>query len=686
MPNDSSDKNLSIERIDDRVLRILNLSGTFSIDYITYYEKINKRIRTAKITGKKLDPEELALLSNEGKRIKGKKGRFKIVSKSIKVGNIPYTSGKKSEKSGKPPSGRGGINNKNIFPPKSEIVIASKGKVEKPQDPYSKVFDDINESLDKVYKNLLLQNKEIKKSKDEDRRERENQERSAKESKLETIFKGLIKTAEVILKPFRGLLDQIFDYLFNIVLGGVVLDLIDWFNDPKNQDKINSISRFLSDHGSKLFAAYLLFGNALGRFVTRMTGTLVKQLVRLAATNPIIAAGLTAAGLAALSNQVTGQAEGAKVQTENKARAQTGKGLGIQGTDTMGDRTPSTGNMGPTTPYGLLQAAKNGGIIQDFPKTLNVNQISYEEGGGITEQSGVKITGAGPDTQLIAAQPGEIVIPKRTVAMYGSDHFMNMIKQSGASGVPRFANNIQFAQNGGIVGGGSGINSGMLKLSTTFGGAPGTQQTRGIGINASGGNKNSKFNLSGMLTRGVVKSQSTSPKSSVDNAMQNYTSGNNSSGNWKGVPYSLPKVNQKVEEKIGFGGNLNLNMSGGMGKPSKPTSSNSPTSGVNRPPKIKPRSKTLSRSSVIPRGKKESNVRVPSNNFSPRFQAFVNKNYPSSPQPPVGSNITTITLPPEIIKSSSKPQMPNLNSVVDSPDFSASVNNSNRMMTTATYF
>ena len=54
--------------------------------------------------------------------------------------------------------------------------------------------------------------------------------------------------------------------------------------------------------------------------------------------------------------------------------------------------------------------------------------------GGITNDTGQRISGFGPDTQLIAAQPGEIVINKRTVDAVGSDTFLTMNRYYGGPG------------------------------------------------------------------------------------------------------------------------------------------------------------------------------------------------------------------------------------------------------------
>ena len=70
----------------------------------------------------------------------------------------------------------------------------------------------------------------------------------------------------------------------------------------------------------------------------------------------------------------------------------------------------------------------------------------------ISSATGEKITGAGPDTQMIAVRPGEIVVNKETVDAVGADHFLGLNKLFGGSGAnkPKMAE-VQAASGGGFV-------------------------------------------------------------------------------------------------------------------------------------------------------------------------------------------------------------------------------------------
>ena len=74
----------------------------------------------------------------------------------------------------------------------------------------------------------------------------------------------------------------------------------------------------------------------------------------------------------------------------------------------------------------------------------------YEDGGTIDQTSGQRVTGAGPDTQLIAAQPGEFVMSKGAVQQYGVDTLEGMNKAGGGTNKPKKAT-VKAATGGALV-------------------------------------------------------------------------------------------------------------------------------------------------------------------------------------------------------------------------------------------
>jgi hypothetical protein len=421
------------ENIDERILRLLNLEDVFDLDYDTYFNLI----REAMVLGaNKIPQEELAILANERKRIRGKKGRFKPKKQKITADKIATTKLLKGSK-------------------KVSILPAAISKPDISQDNLTGIGKPL-QSISKTLSDFL---KFRKKSSEEERREKESQKRTKKEEGLEGLKKGISAisgAAKKMLAPFQGIIDRIWRFIFFTLLGRAFTQLMDWLGDPANKRKIEVLGRFLKDWWPTLLGAAVLFLTPFGGFVRKtlglvgfFTGRLVKLIPGIAkavkglALNPWFAVPAAALGLSAAANEVTGQRKAAAIQSANKARAQTGKGLGVQGVGGVGD-------MGPTTPYRMLQGAASGGQILKFVGGGINPGNGYE---GIDSSTGQKVSGFGPDTQMIVAQPGEIVMNKKTVDAVGADNLLSLNRQYGGPGAnkPKMG---RLYNTGGIVGGG----------------------------------------------------------------------------------------------------------------------------------------------------------------------------------------------------------------------------------------
>ena len=78
-----------------------------------------------------------------------------------------------------------------------------------------------------------------------------------------------------------------------------------------------------------------------------------------------------------------------------------------------------------------------GGSVNQNINPQTVNNFSYASGGSITSNSGQKISGMGADTQLIAAQPGEVVMSKSAVNYWGAGNLLAMNKEGGGTNKPK---------------------------------------------------------------------------------------------------------------------------------------------------------------------------------------------------------------------------------------------------------
>jgi GH24 family phage-related lysozyme (muramidase) len=419
-----SEDDLVEEEIDERILRILGLEDVFDIDYETYISLLREKMIAGRMVDAQLSTEETELLTDEFKRVKGKVGRFKPKKKTkIDISNLT------------------GIN---LPKPTDE-----KSSTEKPEEEKkSSIFDGILNILqgitkiaDSIYDAISLGNGLLQNQLDFDRRESENLRRRGEEERLETKKDGFLKQAKKILAPVQSIFDRILKFLVFTVLGRAFKLFMDWASNPENKKKLESIGRFLKDWWPALLGAWFFFANPLGRFIRTIIGTVAKltfqlakfaipKLAKFIAANPkAIAAAALIGGGAYLATQVTGQKEAAPVQAENKAKAQTGQGLGIPGTDTPIDRSPSVGDMGPTTPFGLLQGVNTGGIIK--PLIQGVSNGGNIFSGLVDKDTGETVSGAGPDTQFLPIDDGGGAVLQRGEVVLQKGARERMIRQAG---------------------------------------------------------------------------------------------------------------------------------------------------------------------------------------------------------------------------------------------------------------
>ena len=454
---------------------------------------------------------------------------------------------------------------------------AEKKKRQKKQTPLDSLEQNvraIRKTVDSIFKTLTEQNKFFGKQAEKERKSLENQRRSKKEDRYEAKKDKKFKKAfEKTVKPFSNILNGIINYLTAILFGRAFTKLMDWFTDPDNKSKVESIGRFLKDFWPALLGAYLIFGNSLGRFVANIIGTVTKmtfrllkfaipKLIKVIRKNPIAAAATAIIGGAAIGGLMQSQtpsndperAEEGKTQLEDTQDFGGTTGAPISG-DMLGfaaggmvpvDLNPPKEqkvqqpqeqkqeeinpliNLLGMTPAGMaLKGAMSlGSVVKDkgleafdnlkgfvneksitntlmmnplikmgafaFNKTMNFgkdparditgNSGTDVKGAGVDTQlisarpgdivinkeaatamgpnyfdtissgTGEKISGAGPDTQMIAARPGEIVINRETVNAVGADHFLGLNKLFGGPGAnkPKTAK-VQAASGGGYV-------------------------------------------------------------------------------------------------------------------------------------------------------------------------------------------------------------------------------------------
>ena len=126
----------------------------------------------------------------------------------------------------------------------------------------TKIAGDVN-----IIKGIVASQESIEKEKIDDTREaREKKKRGMKENLLEGGKKMYDKVAGAfgkVLEPAKGIFESIFNFIKLFLLGAGLMKLLDWFGDPDNKGKIESIFRFLKDWWPVIVAGLILFPGGL---------------------------------------------------------------------------------------------------------------------------------------------------------------------------------------------------------------------------------------------------------------------------------------------------------------------------------------------------------------------------------------------------------------------------------------
>jgi len=263
------------------------------------------------------------------------------------------------------------------------------------------IFDEILKIVTSIRDTLIEKNEFDADQSKKDKQSAERQARGQKEKRLESnVFAGIAKGVSKVLAPVKGLFEKVFDFIKTVILGRVVVKLVDWFTDKDNKEKVDAIGKFLEKTWPALLAAYLLFGNSLGRFVTKlvvMVGRFTLKLLRkgipkllsLIARNPLAAAATAVVAGTAVAMVAANQ----------------------KGTAVVEDpEDPDKSQADEIREFGGMTGAP-----------ISADMLGFS-GGGMTPM--------GTDTVPAMLTPGEFVMSRGAVNTFGSG-FMEMINAAG---------------------------------------------------------------------------------------------------------------------------------------------------------------------------------------------------------------------------------------------------------------
>ena len=118
----------------------------------------------------------------------------------------------------------------------------------------------ISQNVNAIKKLVTNQNKLEKDKADDTREAREKKKRSMKENLLEggkKMYDKVAGTFGKVLEPAKGIFESIFKFISLFLLGSALMRILDWFGNPDNKDKIESIFRFLKDWWPVLVAGLM---------------------------------------------------------------------------------------------------------------------------------------------------------------------------------------------------------------------------------------------------------------------------------------------------------------------------------------------------------------------------------------------------------------------------------------------
>ena len=434
------------KEINEGILRTyLGVEDASDIDFETYRTLLKEKIAAARMGGSKMDSGDISYLTNEFLRIRKFKAPEGQKKKKIDVKKFVQKTEETRKKSER-------LNNKFLESRKVTPSAAPSQSV-KPQmlmlppaqsplgggeddqefkEQVSKGLENIVPNLDTLQSTMesilgtlkqqaLLDKKEEREEDRLEAKERRVSREKALESKGKKTGvddKNLEKKA---VKPVKGIFDMLMDFFKNVLLGGALLFLLNVLKDPKKMlqplvDALNNVLGFFNG----IIRGINGFIDGFNKFVFGPINNFV--------LNPIHAS------LNFIEDRINDV-------------------LGLFGADPLE-------NIPDESP--ALEIPKIPEIPMYDPfKIRPENQeqappVQTFSGGGQVTNNSINITGAGADTQLIAAQPGEFVMSRGAVNKYGADTLADMNAAGGGTNKPRDNRGIQGFSNGGLVGGTAG--------------------------------------------------------------------------------------------------------------------------------------------------------------------------------------------------------------------------------------
>lgn len=283
------------------------------------------------------------------------------------------------------------------------------------------------------------------------RRNREKSEREVRENNVEKKASLFTSIGKRMLAPVKSILDTIIDYIVNIFLGKVFVDILNWMGDPKNQRKLGNILKFLKDWWPAIIGSYILFGTSFGKFVRSITSitvgalaSLIRGIANLNKKKLLLGAGnlLKSPAVILGGGLIAGAAISSVLASEM-----------INSPSSDPEASPGTNQFDDALDFGGFAADPIGAAFSDGGMNnsdmINMKMFDAEEGGVVKGKKG-------KDKNLGWLTDGEIVLTEkardRAILETGRDPLEFNEDGSPNANKPRIKGNVYYAASGGAIG------------------------------------------------------------------------------------------------------------------------------------------------------------------------------------------------------------------------------------------
>lgn len=321
------------------------------------------------------------------------------------------------------------------------------------------VGEELGDKLDELIQVIREDNKLEEKSQKEDKKQLEAKKKKDREDRIETKkeTKSFVLDLKKSTGKIRGFFDRLKDFIKLSLISGLINTLYNFFTDPENREKIESVQGFLRDWWPALAAAigFVLvpFKGLILKTIGFLTSTTFK-ILRLFATNPIFGIAV-AAGVVGVMDYLKGKGRKTKLRTEVED-LMTSEGISesearkrlIEQKEKEKEEIGFTFNPLDERVQELRKEIEQLQNIdyertryEGFPISQPVNRAPGFKGGGFA---------MGTDTIPAMLTPGEFVMSRGAVNMFGADTMMAMNKMGGGTNRPKYGK-VRGYQGGGYV-------------------------------------------------------------------------------------------------------------------------------------------------------------------------------------------------------------------------------------------